>query len=81
MYVYPVKRMRLLDPVSCRISFLTVFTLTVFRCVSVHFLCVCKAVDLGEELIRLGHAVSSQDAENGLREDQDEPRSLQKLLV
>ncbi|XP_062858999.1 tudor and KH domain-containing protein [Trichomycterus rosablanca] len=39
-----------------------------------------KPVDLGEEMIQLGHAVSSQDAENGLREDQDEPRSLQKLL-
>ncbi|XP_027033305.1 tudor and KH domain-containing protein isoform X3 [Tachysurus fulvidraco] len=39
-----------------------------------------KVVDLGEELIRLGHAVSCQDEGSGLREDHDEPRSLQKLL-
>ncbi|KAF5907386.1 tudor and KH domain-containing protein isoform X1 [Clarias magur] len=39
-----------------------------------------KAVDLGEELIRLGHAVSCQDEDSGLRGDQDEPRFLQKLL-
>ncbi|KAG7324946.1 hypothetical protein KOW79_011262 [Hemibagrus wyckioides] len=39
-----------------------------------------KAVDLGEELIRLGHAVSCQDEGSGLRGDHDEPRSLQKLL-
>lgn len=45
------------------------------------FVCVCKAVDLGEELIRLGHAVSCQDDGNGLRGDHDEPRSLLKLLV
>lgn len=42
---------------------------------------VCKAVDLGEELIRLGHAVRRQDEGSGLREDHDEPRSLQKMLV
>lgn len=40
-----------------------------------------KVVDLGEELICLGHAVSCQDEGSGLREDHDEPRSLQKLLV
>ncbi|XP_053366920.1 tudor and KH domain-containing protein isoform X2 [Clarias gariepinus] len=39
-----------------------------------------KAVDLGEELIRLGHAVRCQDEDSGLRGDQDEPRFLQKLL-
>ncbi|KAI5623417.1 tudor and KH domain-containing protein, partial [Silurus asotus] len=39
-----------------------------------------KALDLGEELIRLGHAVSCQDEGSGLRGDHDEPRSLQKLL-
>lgn len=44
-------------------------------------MCVYKAVDLGEELIRLGHAVSCQDEGSGLRGDHDEPRSLQKLLV
>lgn len=40
-----------------------------------------KAVDLGEELIFLGHAVRCHDEGNGLRGDHDEPRSLQKLLV
>ncbi|XP_017558869.1 tudor and KH domain-containing protein isoform X1 [Pygocentrus nattereri] len=38
-----------------------------------------KIVDLGEELICLGHAVSCQDEGSGLR-DGDEPRSLQKML-
>ncbi|XP_066522670.1 tudor and KH domain-containing protein isoform X2 [Hoplias malabaricus] len=38
-----------------------------------------KIVDLGEELINLGHAVSCQDDGSGLR-DGDEPRSLQKIL-
>ncbi|KAI4897196.1 hypothetical protein NFI96_014897 [Prochilodus magdalenae] len=38
-----------------------------------------KIVDLGEELILLGHAVSCQDEGSGLR-DGDEPRSLQKML-
>ncbi|XP_007250177.3 tudor and KH domain-containing protein isoform X1 [Astyanax mexicanus] len=38
-----------------------------------------KIVDLGEELIRLGHAVSHQDEGSELR-DGDEPRSLQKML-
>lgn len=42
---------------------------------------MCKAVDLGEELIRLGHAVSCQDEGSELRGDHDESRSLQKLLV
>lgn len=42
---------------------------------------VCKAVDLGEELIHLGHAVRSQDEGSWVRGDPDEPRSLQKLLV
>ncbi|XP_051530275.1 tudor and KH domain-containing protein isoform X5 [Myxocyprinus asiaticus] len=39
-----------------------------------------KAVDLGKELIRLGHAVSCEDEGFGLREDWDESRSLQKML-
>ncbi|XP_073773714.1 tudor and KH domain-containing protein isoform X1 [Danio rerio] len=39
-----------------------------------------KAVDLGKELIRLGHAVSCEDEGNGLRGDWDESRSLQKML-
>ncbi|XP_060796172.1 tudor and KH domain-containing protein isoform X2 [Neoarius graeffei] len=39
-----------------------------------------KAVDLGEELIHLGHAVSCQDEGSELRGDHDESRSLQKLL-
>ncbi|TSK14847.1 MBT domain-containing protein 1 [Bagarius yarrelli] len=39
-----------------------------------------KAVDLGEELIRLGHAVIRQNEESVFRGDHDEPRSLQKLL-
>lgn len=39
-----------------------------------------KAVDLGIELIRLGHAVSCEDEGNGLRGDWDESRSLQKML-
>lgn len=43
-------------------------------------MCVLKIVDLGEELICLGHAVSYQDESSGLREG-DEPRSLQKMLV
>ncbi|KAK1794092.1 hypothetical protein P4O66_010998, partial [Electrophorus voltai] len=38
-----------------------------------------KVVDLGEELIRLGHAMSCQDEGGGLREG-DEARSLQKML-
>ncbi|XP_076855765.1 tudor and KH domain-containing protein isoform X2 [Brachyhypopomus gauderio] len=38
-----------------------------------------KVVDLGEELIRLGHAVSCQDEGGGLRGG-DEARSLQKML-
>ncbi|XP_072523999.1 tudor and KH domain-containing protein-like isoform X2 [Salminus brasiliensis] len=39
-----------------------------------------KIVDLGEELISLGHAVSCQDEGSGLTGDGDEPRSLQKML-
>uniref|UniRef100_A0A668AF58 Tudor and KH domain containing n=1 Tax=Myripristis murdjan TaxID=586833 RepID=A0A668AF58_9TELE len=38
-----------------------------------------KAVDLGEELIRLGHAISCQDAVNG-RGDGDNLGSLQRML-
>uniref|UniRef100_A0A8C2CJ73 Tudor and KH domain containing n=1 Tax=Cyprinus carpio TaxID=7962 RepID=A0A8C2CJ73_CYPCA len=39
-----------------------------------------KALDLGKELIRLGHAVSCEDEGVGLRGDWDESRSLQKML-
>ncbi|XP_051522996.1 tudor and KH domain-containing protein-like [Myxocyprinus asiaticus] len=39
-----------------------------------------KAVDLGKELIRLGHAVSCEDEGIGLRGEWDESRSLQKML-
>ncbi|XP_039521064.1 tudor and KH domain-containing protein isoform X1 [Pimephales promelas] len=39
-----------------------------------------KAVDLGKELISLGHAVSCEDEGIGLRGDWDESRSLQKML-
>ncbi|XP_016119036.1 uncharacterized protein, partial [Sinocyclocheilus grahami] len=39
-----------------------------------------KALDLGKELIRLGHAVSCEDEGIGLRGDWDESRSLQKML-
>uniref|UniRef100_A0A8C1KP70 Tudor and KH domain containing n=1 Tax=Cyprinus carpio TaxID=7962 RepID=A0A8C1KP70_CYPCA len=39
-----------------------------------------KALDLGKELIRLGHAVSCEDEGAGLRGDWDESRSLQKML-
>jgi len=38
-------------------------------------------VDLGKELISLGHAVSCEDEGIGLRGDWDESRSLQKMLV
>lgn len=40
-----------------------------------------QALDLGKELIRLGHAVSCEDEGVGLRGDWDESRSLQKMLV
>lgn len=40
-----------------------------------------QALDLGKELIRLGHAVSCEDEGIGLRGDWDESRSLQKMLV
>ncbi|XP_051958972.1 tudor and KH domain-containing protein-like isoform X1 [Xyrauchen texanus] len=39
-----------------------------------------KAVDLGKELIRLGHAMSCEDEGIGLRGEWDESRSLQKML-
>ncbi|KAK2876265.1 hypothetical protein Q8A67_020361 [Cirrhinus molitorella] len=39
-----------------------------------------KALDLGKELIHLGHAVSCEDEAIGLRGDWDESRSLQKML-
>ncbi|XP_073684889.1 tudor and KH domain-containing protein isoform X2 [Garra rufa] len=39
-----------------------------------------KALDLGKELIRLGHAVSCEDEGIGLRGEWDESRSLQKML-
>ncbi|XP_043109917.1 tudor and KH domain-containing protein isoform X2 [Puntigrus tetrazona] len=39
-----------------------------------------KALDLGKELIRLGHAVSCEEEGIGLRGDWDESRSLQKML-
>ncbi|KAJ8363627.1 hypothetical protein SKAU_G00124580 [Synaphobranchus kaupii] len=40
-----------------------------------------KALDLGEELIRLGHAVRCQDlGDGGLRGERDDPGSLQKML-
>ncbi|XP_052427122.1 tudor and KH domain-containing protein isoform X1 [Carassius gibelio] len=39
-----------------------------------------KALDLGKELIRLGHAVSCEDEGTGMRGDWDENRSLQKML-
>lgn len=39
-----------------------------------------KAVDLGKELISLGHAVNCEDEGIGLRGDWDESRSLQKML-
>ncbi|XP_064179289.1 tudor and KH domain-containing protein isoform X1 [Anguilla rostrata] len=40
-----------------------------------------KALDLGEELIRRGHAVRCQDVgDGGLRGDRDDPGSLQKML-
>ncbi|XP_016122694.1 tudor and KH domain-containing protein isoform X2 [Sinocyclocheilus grahami] len=39
-----------------------------------------KVLDLGKELILLGHAVSCEDEGIGLRGDWDESRSLQKML-
>ncbi|KAG9350348.1 hypothetical protein JZ751_026702 [Albula glossodonta] len=40
-----------------------------------------KALDLGEELIRLGHAVRCQDSgDGGLRGERDDHGSLQKML-
>ncbi|XP_067286380.1 tudor and KH domain-containing protein isoform X2 [Pseudorasbora parva] len=39
-----------------------------------------KAVDLGKELISLGHAVSCEEEGIGLRGDWDDSRSLQKML-
>ncbi|XP_030630155.1 tudor and KH domain-containing protein [Chanos chanos] len=39
-----------------------------------------KAVDLGEEMIRLGHAVPCQDEGPGSRGDRDDPGSLRKML-
>ncbi len=42
---------------------------------------VSQALDLGKELIGLGHAVSCEDEGIGLRGDWDESRSLQKMLV
>ncbi|XP_057214124.1 tudor and KH domain-containing protein isoform X1 [Triplophysa rosa] len=39
-----------------------------------------KALDLGKELIRLGHAVNCENEGFGLRGEWDESRSLQKML-